>query len=325
MPPAESSLLSVLIIGGENTIGRAVLRCLRPRYRDIVVSVLDLMPIDFELYPRQTFCEFDFFPCNVGDSSELANVLLDVRPEVIIDCARRFSEQRGSANQSTCSSPQIDLDGTRNFLSAAKEAGVKALVYMNSAGIAVGDSSTDYINVDEQHSLPNSIDNSWNESLLSAERLVLSALSSSFRATVVRPATMVDSSPAGIIARVLKRHASPFIQPLSNSEELLDFASVDNVALALILAAENLVRNTSEANGQVIFISDCSPISVQEFEEAVVSECGTPTSVQYSLLITGARTFNYNLAREVLGYKPAVSLREGIRRAATVSYNERLE
>jgi sterol-4alpha-carboxylate 3-dehydrogenase (decarboxylating) len=348
MPPAAHSLLSVLITGGAGSSGRALLKGLQTRYRgDLSVSVLDLKPVYFERSAIHPSCDFEFYQCDISRPAEVSKVVQRVQPEVVIHCARIGLLSGSTAAISASTLLQINFEGTRNVLEAAKGGGVKGFVYLSTADVVVGDSWAEYQNVDEGCPFPKYFENPYNESIALAENLVRSALSSAFRTTVIRPATVIDSSHSGIVARVHRKRTHPFMRwiPVNNEGHSMDFTSVDNVALALVLAAESLVRSAAEANGRVFFVSDLNPTPNRDVELAILGKIGYSVDHSITVLanivypflwiswrigllmggpvrhlgILGVGTFNCNLIKQNLGYKPVVSLQDGITRACEVN------
>jgi sterol-4alpha-carboxylate 3-dehydrogenase (decarboxylating) len=281
--------------------------------------------MEFDFYPQKAFCEFGFYGCDVTEPTQLVEVLQKVKPQVMIHSARISLLARDGTVNDTPALMRINAGETSNVLSIAKESGVKAVVYLNTADVIVGGSSADYIDIDESQPSPRGFDDPCNESVLLAEKLVLSSLSSDFRTSVVRPATLIDSSSAGTVTQLYRGRGSLFLQSSSTAKEW-SFTSVDNAASAIIFAAESLVRSALGANVKVFFIADWPPVPFNDFDTSVLCELGFQISPQVaggqlsgSRTISGTRTFNYNLAKQILGYKPAMTSAQGIQKACLVS------
>lgn len=132
---------------------------------------------------------------------------------------------------------------------------------------------------------------------------------------------------------------------------MYDFVYVDNVALAHVLAVEALLKTdptTAESpNGKAFFITNAEPVPFREFLLSVWREFDGPSATPWSISVppwlayyltllsvgiakvTGndplisveelgdsmaTRYFDNSRAREILGYKPAVALAEGVKR-----------
>jgi sterol-4alpha-carboxylate 3-dehydrogenase (decarboxylating) len=139
---------------------------------------------------------------------------------------------------------------------------------------------------------------------------------------------------------------------VGSGQQLFDFTSVENVALAHVLGLENLM-NAGSANGKAFFITNCQPIPMRKFKEMLwhqldenSTESGsesypywiipiwlicfivgtldstlrlfgkqTPLSVKEIGAGVTTRYYNNGLAKRILGYEPVVTLEESIKRA----------
>lgn len=143
---------------------------------------------------------------------------------------------------------------------------------------------------------------------------------------------------------------------LGNGMNLYDFTHVANAALGHVLAVEKLVGlDYAQANGKAFNITNMEPVAFRDMMLAVWREFGhdpsvwtvtIPATVAYAAAWLGewimwsmgkpptltteemggsfaVRWFNCKRAVEVLGYRPVVSLNEGVELACNVSFTVR--
>ena len=115
---------SVLITGGVGFLGSTIIDAIQEQHPEWVATVLDLTS-PYVPKPNVTYIRGDI------TNAAFVNTIVDsIRPDVIIHSAglvpelafRYGREQRDRVFN-------VNVDGTRNILAAAKSSGVKALVW----------------------------------------------------------------------------------------------------------------------------------------------------------------------------------------------------
>ena len=115
---------SVLITGGVGFLGSAIIDAAQEQHPEWVVTVLDLTSRDVPK-PNVTYKKGD-----ITNPAFVDTTVYSIKPDVIIHSAglvpelafRYGREQRDRVFN-------VNVDGTRNILAAAKSSGVKALVW----------------------------------------------------------------------------------------------------------------------------------------------------------------------------------------------------
>jgi sterol-4alpha-carboxylate 3-dehydrogenase (decarboxylating) len=106
-----------------------------------------------------------------------------------------------------------------------------------------------------------------------AEHIVLSSASSSFKATAIRSHGIIGSNDNNIVPLLATAPRGISFGPGTN---LYDFSSASNVALAHVLAVENLLSSSVEAaksaNGKAFFVTDGRPLPMRKIME-MIWEC----------------------------------------------------
>ncbi|KAJ7437114.1 hypothetical protein B0H11DRAFT_1754100, partial [Mycena galericulata] len=221
---------------------------------------------------------------------------------------------------------QVNEIGTRNVISACYESGVKKLVYTSSTGVVW--TGADFHGVNEnQVGFPNKGYDAYHHTKALGERLVLSAEGQHGMQTVIlRPCGMTGERDKQLIWRLAevfdkKQHN---VQ-IGGNTNLVDYAYAGNVAHAHVLACNKLISEPELVSGKTFFITNGEPMPQWDFARLVWKELGddgkgriiriprllTVFSVRFS---TGTQWYNIDQAKEILGYKPIVTLEEGIHR-----------
>ncbi len=171
---------------------------------------------------------------------------------------------------------QINTEGTRKLLEAAKQAGVKKFIYFSSVK-AVGDS--DIQPMDE--SATSVADTPYGQSKYAAEQLVLHG-GYVPHPVVIRPSMVYGDTEKGNLPQMVKAVAKGLFPPLPETHNRRSMVHVDDVVNAAILAAEN-----PRAAGQIYIVTDGQAYSTRQIYDWIREALGKPPvdwSVPYPLL-----------------------------------------
>jgi len=142
------ALKSVLITGGTGFVGSATARALAEKHPECAITIIDIKP------PNATHVlpsNISFIQADVTSPEEIKEAVKKVSPVVLIHTAGivpPLSERYGRKLQSLVW--KINVDGTRNVLEAAKQAGVQAFIYTSSCCAVTDDMRIPYPNIDER-------------------------------------------------------------------------------------------------------------------------------------------------------------------------------
>ncbi|KAF1845564.1 C-3 sterol dehydrogenase/C-4 decarboxylase-like protein [Cucurbitaria berberidis CBS 394.84] len=334
--------IRVLITGGCGFLGTAVVSALLETKR-FEVTVIDINPPSLG---STTFAnDVRYVRANVLDAEALQKVFSEARPAVVIHTVgvyplgmRRYS-MKGKEPVF-----RVNVEGTRNVLQAAKECGAKGFVYTSSITVVLDELDKDFRSVDEEWPTGRA-HTSYGLSKAIAEELVLSANTHDFATCALRSAPIFGPNDAACIPTIhscIAAGQTPFI--LGTGTNLQDFVYVDNVADAHVLAVANLI-NSQTAAGEAMFITNGEPVTARDLCIAVWKEFGHVPKFQMRIPETLAWWMGYaaewtswlsgtegvllsrgmvsdgcreryvsiSKARQILGYKPRVSLEEGLK------------
>jgi nucleoside-diphosphate-sugar epimerase len=232
--------------------------------------------------------------------------------------------------------------GTRNVLDACRRHGVGRLVHTSSPSVVFD--GRDMENADERAPYPRRHPAPYPATKAEAERRVRQAAASGVAAVILRPHLIWGPGDNHLVPRILNR--AKRLRRVGRSDKRVDTTYIDNAAAAHLLAADRLAENR-RLSGRIYFISQGEPIPLWHMVDAILAAAGLPPvrggrvpfplalaagamlEWSYRLLriareppmtrfvareLAHAHWFNLAAARAELGYRPEVSIAEGLTR-----------
>ncbi|MEY4668006.1 MAG: hypothetical protein RL518_705 [Pseudomonadota bacterium] len=243
---------------------------------------------------------------------------------------------------------QTNVIGTRNILTACRQAGVKNLVFTSSPSVI--HTGSDLINVDESIPYPQHYHAFYPQTKAQAEREVLASDEPGvFRAVALRPHLIWGPNDTNLIPTVVERARVGRLTRIGSGENLVDLTFIDDCVNAHILAMKALETTPDRVGGKAYFISQGDPVKMWSWIDEVLAAHGLPpvkkalsTQVAYALAsvmevvaralsLVGVRIkplltrflvsemsthhyFNIVRAQKDLGYQPSCSIAEAMKR-----------
>ncbi len=240
----------------------------------------------------------------------------------------------------------VNLGGTENVLAACRKHGVRKLVYVSSASVVYegrdiegGDETLGYSQVSQAP---------YADSKIAAEKLVLAENSPELATVAIRPHVIFGPGDVRLLPAILQRaRAGKLKFEVGPGTHLSDFTYIDNLTDALLLAADRLAPQSPIA-GQAYFVTNGEPMGFFAFIKQILAKLELPPirgRVPFALAYGVAAIaeawdtlkggtlhaedgmsrfairylcthhyFDISKAKRDLGYKPKVSLAEGIER-----------
>lgn len=230
----------------------------------------------------------------------------------------------------------VNVEGTRNVLSAAARAGVQKVVYCSTCGV--------HGNVDDppaDENAPIRPADYYQQTKYEAEPFVLEWNRRGLRTTILRPAAIYGPGDPERFFMIFKRVARGVFPMFGDGKTLYHPLYIDNLVDAFVGAMQPDV-----GNGEAYLIADENYVEIEQLVKAVAAALGVTVSIpHYPLLPLVAaghiceqickpfgiappifprrvdwyrqnRAFDIRKAKRDLGYKPLVGLAEGLAKTA---------
>ena len=238
---------------------------------------------------------------------------------------------------------RVNVRGTESVLEACRAAGVARLVYTSTPSVVHGGASLE--GVTEAAPYPAHYEAAYPATKALAERRVLAANSAGLATVALRPHLIWGPGDPHLIPRVLAKARAGRLRRVGTRPVIVDLTHVENAADAHLLAADRLGPGSACA-GRAYFITDGEPLDLWDFLNRVLALVGLPPVTRavplwqakaagaicervYTLLRLRAEPpmtrfvasqlgtshwYDISAARRDLGYAPAITVAEGLRR-----------
>jgi nucleoside-diphosphate-sugar epimerase len=238
-----------------------------------------------------------------------------------------------------------NLLGTAHLLEAARAEGVRFFVLASSASVVF--SPGDLRGVDETAPYMNDPTKPYAYSKTMAERLTLAANGPAFKTLALRPHLIWGPGDRHLLPRLLTRARRGRLRLFSGGPYLVDATYIDNAARAFELALSKLAAG-APVDGQAFFIAQGEPQDINLLVNRLLAAVGAPpakagmpkalgraaaagverlwktlrrqseppVTLFAAQQLSSSHWFNLDKAKTMLGYRPEVSVAEGLRRLA---------
>ncbi len=242
---------------------------------------------------------------------------------------------------------RANVEGTLSVIEACRVARVGCLVYTSSPSVVAG-AKGDIEGGDESLPYPDRYATAYPKTKAEAERAVLAANGPALATVSLRPHLIWGPGDNHLIPRIIARSRSGKLRRVGDGNNRVDSIYVDNAADAHLLAADRLglVGHGSPPAGRAYFISQNDPRPLWDLVNGILQAAhlapvtrsispgiahaagailevvhrlfrlpGEPLMTRFvAHQLSAAHWFNTAAAARDLGYQPAISVEEGMRR-----------
>ncbi len=252
--------------------------------------------------------------------------------DVVIHCAAKVGDWGPVEDYR-----QVNVEGLRKFLDAAKGQGISRFIYMSSLGVYA---ARHHYGTDESEPLPEKHADGYTQSKVEAEKVALSYYKDfGVPVVVLRPGFVYGPRDKTVMPKIIDGLKKGLLRYPGGGHAALNTIYVGNLVRAVELAV-----GAEQAVGQIYNLTDGEYVSKQQFIEAVADAMELPrptrkpplwfakmvttisegmaklTKAQEAPLFTTAKLkfLGYNLdfsidkAKLELGYNPRTSFEDGI-------------
>jgi len=240
---------------------------------------------------------------------------------------------------------QTNVLGTSNIILACKELNIPKLVFTSSPSVVFNGSDMEGVN--ESVPYHSKYLTAYPQTKALAEQMVLKANDGSLATVALRPHLIWGPGDNHLVPRILARAKQKKLRKIGSRDVLIDSIYIDNAAEAHLLALDCLNFGSSCA-GKAYFISNGEPWKLWDLVNAII-RAGKGTEVDktipvslayfagwvfesiYKVLgkkeeppmtrflakeLSTSHWFDISNAKKDFGYRPKVSIREGLNRLA---------
>lgn len=322
--------MKVLVTGGGGFLGAAIVRQLLARGDQVRV-------LNRSHYPSLQALGVD---CRQGDISDASAVSAAVEG---VDAVIHVAAKAGPGLYRR-DFEAANVQGTEHVISACHKAGVGVLVHTSSPSVV--HSGQDIEGGDETLPLAAHFNAPYPATKAEAERRVLAANGPSLRTCALRPHLIWGPGDNQLLPRLRQKNAAGRLR-LPAPEKRIDTVYIDNAAEAHVLALDNLM-GVGTAAGKVYFISNGEPIEngkmiaqllqavgdeprIRRVAPALAMTLAAVVEAVWRLLrrrsdpplsrfvvehLATAHWYDLSAAERDLGYRPRISVDQGLGRLA---------
>jgi len=272
-----------------------------------------------------------------GDITDAASVKIAASGVDVVFHAAALASDYGPAAKFR----KMNVEGTQNVIDACQDERVPRLVHVSTQSVVFA--FDDHLGTDETHPIPARHRDPYSATKAEAERRVLAAHRGSLFTTAIRPHVIWGPRDTTVLPRIEALARRNQLILVGDGSQKVSLSYVDNVVDALLLGAER-----DGAGGEAFFIVDREPVEMRHFIGRLCGAVGAPPprgTVPYGLAfaagtvlegiwkLIGKETpppitrygvavlgrnmvFQWEKARRLLGYRPAVDFEEGMRHIA---------
>ncbi len=236
---------------------------------------------------------------------------------------------------------QSNVVATKNVLEACRKNNVKYLIYTSTPSVVFNGDNEEGINESEPYI--KEYFNAYQKTKSIAEKLVLENNDEGLKTVALRPHLIWGPNDPHLVPRIISRAKAGRLKLVGNRNNKVDSCYIDNAVQAHMLAADCLQKNIDCA-GKVYFISNDEPIGMADLINKILSAAKLPSvnktipvSVAYVVgfvlekiyklfniknepimtrfvakQLSTSHWFDLSAAKNDLGYRPKVSIDEGM-------------
>jgi nucleoside-diphosphate-sugar epimerase len=154
---------------------------------------------------------------------------------------------------------EVNIEGTRSLLEAAKKSAVKRFIYTSSPSVIADGSNLR--GVDETYPYPSRYLASYPKTKAAAEKLVLAANSKDFRTIALRPHLIFGPGDTNLIPTITSKAREGSLRIIGSGENIVDVTYIEDCVAAHLDAERSLAKDPS-CGGRAYFISQGEPVKL---------------------------------------------------------------
>jgi len=169
---------------------------------------------------------------------------------------------------------QINIDGTRALIAAARSAGADRFVHISTPSVAHAGSAL--VGAGAGPAQPEHVRGHYARSKAIAEQHALAANSNAFHLVALRPHLVWGPGDTQLVQRIIDRASAGRLALIGSGLALIDTTYVDNAASAMVAALDR----APQIGGRALVISNGQPRTVAEILQRILLAAGLPPEIR---------------------------------------------
>ncbi|NII42494.1 nucleoside-diphosphate-sugar epimerase [Curtobacterium flaccumfaciens] len=243
--------MRVLVTGASGFLGRAVAAAVRDAGHEVRT---------FQRRPSGVDGVTDVLG-TMTDPAAVRSAVADV--EAVVHLAAKVSLAGDPADFE-----RVNIEGTRDLLAAARDAGATRFVFVSSPSVAHTGASI--AGDDATPASPGTARGDYARTKAAAERLALGADAPGFAVVAVRPHLVWGPGDEQLVGRIVDRARRGRLPVLDSGAALIDTCYVDNAATAMVAA----LHRAEDVHGRAYVVTNGEPRPVGELLAGICTASG---------------------------------------------------
>ena len=244
--------MKVLVTGATSMIGVATAQELLRRGHEVRVLQRGDSPLDVEVIRG-----------DIRDSHLVARAVIDC--DVVIHAAAKVGLVGRYADFY-----DVNVAGTNNVVTAAVNSGCRGIVYVSSPSVSY---SRVPVNGESAPPATDDVIGHYSKTKSIAERMVLAERR--IATVAIRPHLVWGPGDTQLVGRIVERAQHNRLALVNHGEAVVDTTYIDNVADALVAAAER-IGVINELSGKALVVSNGEPRTVASLVQAICQAANVP-------------------------------------------------
>jgi len=249
----------VLITGGGGFVGKAILKLLLQENVECAV-------IGRNKYPELESLKIQCFQGNISDRNFILSTIKDY--DVVFHVAALagiWGKRQHFYN--------VNVVGTENIIEACIKNNIPAMVYTSTPSVVFA--GNDIFGGDESLPYSQNFLCEYARTKVMAEKAALSVDQNCLKTCAIRPHLIWGPGDPHLIPRLIERGKKRSLKIVGDGQNMVDISYIDNVAMAHLLAAKNLLT-VGSSSGKAYFIGQERPVKLWDWINDLFKELDIP-------------------------------------------------